>query len=145
MHSTVGSVLLNCINYNNDGKSSGQKWKFTCHLIKAFLPIVSVLFPWRHQKTFGFLMFSGASKGDIGKKALKHTAWKVSVFVVFLVRIFPHTDQKNSEYGHFSRSGYAGNSLTHFMWMISFYNSLKTLKNGLNEIPSWMFLQNKQK
>ena len=130
MHSTVGSVLLNCINYNNDGKSSGQKWKFTCHLIKAFLPIVPVLFPWRHQKTFGFLMFSGASKGDIGKKALKHTAWKVSVF---------------SEYGHFSRSGYAGNSLTHFMWIISFYNSLKTLKNGLNEIPSWMFLQNKQK
>ena len=53
------------------------------------------------------------------------TAWKVSVFLVFLVRIFPHsnwirrdipcispysvrmrenTDQKNSEYGHFSCS-----------------------------------------
>ena len=48
------------------------------------------------------------------------TAWKVSVFGVFLVRIFRHsrissispfsvpmrenTDQKNSEYGHFSRS-----------------------------------------
>ena len=49
-----------------------------------------------------------------------NTAWKVSVFAVFLVRIFPHldwirwdpysvqmrenTDQKNSEYGSFSLS-----------------------------------------
>ena len=39
-----------------------------------------------------------------------NTAWKVSVFGVFSVRIFPHlvrmqenTDQKNSEYRHFSR------------------------------------------
>ena len=38
--------------------------------------------------------------------------WKVSVFGVFLVRIFPNLDwipenrdQKNSEYEHFSRSG----------------------------------------
>ena len=44
---------------------------------------------------------------------LKITAWKVSIFEVILVRIFPHsvwmwenTDQKNSEYGHFSRSEY---------------------------------------
>ena len=34
----------------------------------------------------------------------KYTAWKVSVFGVFLVRIFPHSDQKNFEYGYFSRS-----------------------------------------
>ena len=45
------------------------------------------------------------------------TAWKVSVFEVFLVRIFPHldwlrrdtpknTNQKNPEYRHFSRSVY---------------------------------------
>ena len=48
-------------------------------------------------------------------------AWKVSVFAVILVRIFPlfgrsrislysvrmreNADQNNSEYGHFSRSG----------------------------------------
>ena len=39
------------------------------------------------------------------------TAWKVFVLGIFLVRIFPHldwiprdTDQKNSEYRHFSRS-----------------------------------------
>ena len=29
---------------------------------------------------------------------------KLSLFGVFLVRIFPYFDQKNSEYGHFSRS-----------------------------------------
>ena len=33
------------------------------------------------------------------------TAWKVSVFRVFLVSIFPHSDQKNPEYGHFPCSG----------------------------------------
>ena len=33
-----------------------------------------------------------------------NTAWKMSVFGVFQVRIFPHLDQKNSEYGHFSQS-----------------------------------------
>ena len=38
---------------------------------------------------------------------LKHVAvaaWKMSVFRVFLVGIFPHSDRKNSEHGHFSRS-----------------------------------------
>ena len=28
----------------------------------------------------------------------------MSAFEVFLVRIFPHSDQKNSEYAHFIRS-----------------------------------------
>ena len=32
------------------------------------------------------------------------TAWQVSVFWVFMVRIFQHLDQKNSKYGSFSRS-----------------------------------------
>ena len=32
------------------------------------------------------------------------TAWKVSVFGVILVRIFPHSDQNNSISGHFLRS-----------------------------------------
>ena len=31
---------------------------------------------------------------------------KMSVFGVFLYRIFPHSDQKNFEYGHFSRSNF---------------------------------------
>ena len=34
------------------------------------------------------------------------TAWKVPVSGVFLVCIFPHLDQKNFEYGYFSRSVY---------------------------------------
>ena len=65
-----------------------------------------------------------ASKKVTNSKTLTYTAWKVSVFGVFLVRIFPHsewirrdtpylsvpvqicedTNQKNSEYGHLSRS-----------------------------------------
>ena len=36
---------------------------------------------------------------------IKYTAWEVSLFGVFLVRIFPHSDQDNSEYGHFSHIG----------------------------------------
>ena len=35
---------------------------------------------------------------------LSATAKKVSVFGIILVRIFPHSDQNNSEYGHFLRS-----------------------------------------
>ena len=35
--------------------------------------------------------------------ALTFTAWKVPVFRVIRVRIFPHSDQNNSECGHFSR------------------------------------------
>ena len=44
----------------------------------------------------------------IGIKLLTSTVWKVSVFQVFLVRIFPKfglkTEQENSEYEHFLRS-----------------------------------------
>ena len=56
---------------------------------------------WLHEK-----LWVGASKN-----VESNTVWKVSVFGVFLVRIFPYsvqmcenTDQKNSEYGHFLRS-----------------------------------------
>ena len=40
------------------------------------------------------------------RKALRRipTTWKVSLFGVILVHIFPHSDQNNSEYGHFLRS-----------------------------------------
>ena len=38
---------------------------------------------------------------DLGDK---HCAKVVSVFGVFLVRFLPHLNQKNSEYGYFSRS-----------------------------------------
>ena len=60
------------------------------------------------------------------------TVGKVSIFGVFMVRIFPHsdligkdtpysphsvgmwqnTDQKNFQYGHFSRSGYQTNTIS---------------------------------
>ena len=32
------------------------------------------------------------------------TSWKVSVLGVILVRIFPHSNQFSSKYGHFLRS-----------------------------------------
>ena len=65
----------------------------------------------------------------------------MSFFGVFLVRIFPYsdwirrdteysvrirenTDQKNSEYGHFSRSEY--NWLNRFIWWSSTADFLKT-------------------
>ena len=59
------------------------------------------------------------------ESTIKYTVWKLSVFGVFLICIFPHsdwillsispysvrmlekTDQKNSEYEHFSHSGIA--------------------------------------
>ena len=37
-----------------------------------FLPNVPFWSPWKHQKTFGFRMFSGGSKGNIGKKRVKY-------------------------------------------------------------------------
>ena len=40
-------------------------------VINPFLPNVPFWSPWKHQKTKGFLMFSGGSKGNIGKKRVK--------------------------------------------------------------------------
>ena len=40
-------------------------------LLNSFLLNVPFWSPWKHQKTFGFLMFSGGSKGNIRKKRLK--------------------------------------------------------------------------
>ena len=37
---------------------------------KPFLPNIPFWSPWKHQKTFGFLMFSERSKGNIGKKSV---------------------------------------------------------------------------
>ena len=38
------------------------------------------------------------------KTSMFYTAWKVSVFEVFLVRMQEYADQKKSEHGHFSRT-----------------------------------------
>ena len=35
---------------------------------------------------------------------MNYIVWKVSVFWVFLARIFPYSDQKDTEHGHFLRS-----------------------------------------
>ena len=47
--------------------SSNHLSKFTT-IINRFLSNVPFWSPWKHQKTKGFLMFSGGSKGNIGKK-----------------------------------------------------------------------------
>ena len=39
--------------------------------INPFLPNIPFLSLWKHQKTKGFLMFSGGTKGNIGKKRVK--------------------------------------------------------------------------
>ena len=41
----------------------------------------------------------------------EYTAWRVSVFGVFPVRILLHSDQKNSEYGPFLRSDNTNNQI----------------------------------
>ena len=43
------------------------------------------------------------------------TAWKVSVFVVILIPIFPYSDQNNSEYGHFLCSARSRNEACNFI------------------------------
>ena len=40
--------------------------------INPFLPNVPFWYPWKHQKTFGFLMFSRWSKRNIEKKRVKN-------------------------------------------------------------------------
>ena len=37
-------------------------------LLFPFLPNIPFWLPWKHQKTKDFLMFSGGSKGNVGKK-----------------------------------------------------------------------------
>ena len=71
------------------------------------------------------------------------TAWKVSLIAVFLVWMWENTDQKNSEYGHFSLNGIflpwtfsfhrdtcnqLGCSLTRFWPMFPFYTPWKLQK-----------------
>ena len=39
----------------------------------------SLLSPWKHQKTFGFLIFSGGSKASIGKKRVNYISLKIVI------------------------------------------------------------------
>ena len=96
---------------------------------------------------------------------LYFTAWKVSVFGVFLVRIFPHSDwirrkrispylvrmrksmnQKISEYGHFSRSNYLNEVIIFDKQKSWKYNISKTssiiLPFNIPESYCWPLLAN---
>ena len=59
------------------------------------------------QKKQLFMIYLEKNKSKLHRSSpYSHlcTAWKVSVFGVFLVRIFSNSDQKNFEYRHFSSS-----------------------------------------
>ena len=45
---------------------------FFNRVFNLFLPNVPFRSPWKLQKTIGSLMFSGGSKGNIGKKRVNH-------------------------------------------------------------------------
>ena len=47
------------------------RWVKRLARVNSFLPNVSFWSPWKHQKTYGFLMFSGGSKGNIRKEKVK--------------------------------------------------------------------------
>ena len=90
--------------------------------------INSLIYPWIISVTF-FIVFNvfwklyGVYRILNNISRLIYTTWKVSVFGIILVRIFPHSDwirrdtpylsvfspnadQNNSEHAHFSRSVY---------------------------------------
>ena len=97
--------------------NSGNKWNL-CYFKKAFFNIKKTCFSSKLRKKIQNPYSWTTLNTD---SCLVSTAWKMSVFGVFLVRVFPHldwilrfspysvrmrenTDQKNSEYGHFSHS-----------------------------------------
>ena len=77
----------------------GQSWERIALLRKIltwlckqcfnpFLPNVPFWSPWKHQKTFGFLMFSGGSKGNIGKKRVNfERRQKLLTFECYFLKI----------------------------------------------------------
>ena len=61
---------------------------------------------------------------------IKHiTPRKLSVFVVFLVRILPHSDQKNSKYIHFLCSAY--DCRFTMLWVFPFHSKWDTEENWI--------------
>ena len=80
-----------------------------------------------------------------GSSYTQYTAWKVSVFRVFLVRIFPYwvgmrenTDLKNSESRHFSCSNIYAHTLKTFTLIIYkvFKSYRVTLINVIKEMDT---------
>ena len=47
---------------------------FLSFISTLFLPMFPFWYLWKHQKTFGFLIYSGKWKGNIGKKRVKYEA-----------------------------------------------------------------------
>ena len=57
--------------------------------VNSFLPSDSFWSPWKHQKTFGFLMFLGGLKRIIGKKRFKIEQFAhILIFVIYLLYIY---------------------------------------------------------
>ena len=94
---------------------------------KGCLP-QNLLSPLLNTLSHMFLHCLFTSKGLPCSILVSNTVWKVSVFGVFLVRIFPYsvrmlenTDQNNSEYGHFSHSfSFTWNKVKHGSRSVSF-------------------------
>ena len=59
---------------------------FKKYLKTLFSPIFPFDPPWKHQKTKGFLMFSGGSKENIGKKRVKQLRTNVPIISLFFKR-----------------------------------------------------------
>ena len=57
-----------------------------------FMLLVSLYTPWKYQKNWSFLCFQGVWKETSGIKWAKSNCVKVSIFGVFLVRIFLYLD-----------------------------------------------------
>ena len=94
---------------------------------------------------------------ELKNESAHYTAWKVSVFGVILVRIFPHsdvtrrdtentenTDQNNSEYGHFMRAVNLLDLRLQILLMLSTMNNFefgqKTLVLDQSLTFEWLFI-----
>ena len=80
-------------------------------LLTHFMPLVSFCIPWKHQKTSGFLMFSGG---------IERYQWHEMD-----VASIPQNGQT------YLNNSSAVNHLTHFITLVSFYDSWKYQKNQL--------------
>ena len=72
------------------------------YLFLVFVFLALIIYSYRGKAGFSNLIESRKKKANWRWEIF--TAWKVSVFGVFLVRMRENTDQKNSKYGHFSCS-----------------------------------------
>ena len=62
----------------------------TLQYLSPFLPNVPFWSPWKHLKTFGFLMISGGSKGNIGKKKAENNIGSYHIPTSIICQFQPH-------------------------------------------------------